>query len=63
MKVELDKGDMVVVPESEQDESWIKNELGLNKDGDTVSLRRCDVTVGFGDNSRLDHLRARKEKG
>ena len=62
MKVEIDDNDLVIKPENAQDVSWIKYELGLTKDGDVVNLRRCDMTVGFGNNARLNHLRARKCK-
>ena len=62
MKVSIDDGDLVIEPEDEQDAVWIKHELGMEKDGDTVELRRCDVSIGFGDNKRLHHLRARKVK-
>ncbi|MEM6853013.1 MAG: hypothetical protein AAF593_01230 [Planctomycetota bacterium] len=52
MKVEVQAGELHIVPEDEQDRAWLQYVLGLEREGDEAVVKRRDERVGFDGDAR-----------
>jgi hypothetical protein len=58
MKFELERKRILIIPQTEEDEAYIEDTLGLTKAGDSILLKRINAyNVGF-----LGYLEAHKEE-
>jgi len=58
MKFELERKRILMIPQTEEDEAYIEDTLGLMKAGDSIPLKRKNVhNVGL-----IGYLEAQKEE-
>jgi len=54
MKLEIKRKTLLIIPENDQDISFIEDTLGVTKNGEKTSLERVnDVSLGFNHNDKF----------